>query len=117
MNKLTSQTLQLDELGAGRSGHGIRPLSHFLQALMLSAGLLIMGLISVIATADEPVNINLASAEALAEALQGIGPSKAVRIIEYREAYGPFEHIEELAAVRGIGLDTVEKNRDIIRLQ
>ena len=117
MNKLTSQTLQLNQLGSSRSGHGIHPLSHYLKALMLSAGLLIMGLISVIATADEPVNISLASAEALAEALQGIGPSKAVRIIEYREAYGPFEHIEELAAVRGIGLDTVEKNRDIIRLQ
>ena len=117
MNELTSQTLRLNELGPSRSGHVIHPLSHYLKALMLSAGLLIMGLISVIATADEPVNINLASAEALAEALQGIGPSKAVRIIEYREAYGPFEHIEELAAVRGIGLDTVEKNRDIIRLQ
>ena len=52
MNELTSQTLRLNELGPSRSGHGIRPLSHFLQALMLSAGLLIMGLTSVIATAD-----------------------------------------------------------------
>ena len=34
MNKLTSQTLQLNELGSSRSGHGIHPLSHYLKALM-----------------------------------------------------------------------------------
>ena len=117
MNKLTSQTLQLNELGSSRSGYGIHPLSHYLKALMLSVVRRIMVLRAVIATVKEPVDSSLVSVEALAEALQGIGPSKAVRIIEYREAYGPFEHIEELAAVRGIGLDTVEKNRDIIRLQ
>ena len=67
--------------------------------------------------ATEPVNINLASAEVLAEALQGVGLAKAHRIIEYREAHGPFEHVDELAAVQGIGLATVEKNRGVIRLQ
>ena len=63
------------------------------------------------------MNINLASAEVLAEALDGVGLAKAYRIIEYREAHGPFEHVDELAAVQGIGEATVEKNRDIIRLQ
>ena len=65
----------------------------------------------------EPVNINLASAEAIAEALSGVGLAKANRIVEYREAYGPFEHVDELAAVRGIGQATVEKNRDAILLR
>ena len=43
--------------------------------------------------------------------------ARASRIIEYREAYEPFEHIDEMATVRGIGQATVEKNRDVIRLQ
>ena len=43
--------------------------------------------------------------------------AKASRIIEYREAYEPFEPVDELAAVRGIGHATAEKNRDVIRLQ
>ena len=61
--------------------------------------------------------IQIASAEVLAESLQGVGLAKAHRIVEYREAHGPFEHIDELAAVRGIGSATVEKNRSVIRLQ
>jgi competence protein ComEA len=103
MNTLISNTGLTQELGAMQTGRG-----------SLS---LVMGFTSTLATADEPININLASAEVMAEALHGVGITKAQRIIEYREAHGPFEHIEELAAVRGIGLDTVEKNRDVIRLQ
>ena len=82
-----------------------------------SNGCRIVGLEPPIALAEQPVNINLASAEVLAEALDGVGLAKAYRIIEYREAHGPFEHVDELAAVQGIGEATVEKNRDVIRLQ
>jgi len=78
---------------------------------------LLFGMGPLASWATEPVNINLASAEVLAEALQGVGLAKAHRIIEYREAHGPFEHADELAAVQGIGLATVEKNRGVIRLQ
>lgn len=78
---------------------------------------LLVGMGPLASWANEPVNINLASAEVLAEALQGVGLAIAHRIIEYREAHGPFEHVDELAAVRGIGLATVEKNRGVIRLQ
>ena len=78
---------------------------------------LLVGMGPLASWANEPVNINLASAEVLAEALQGGGLVIAHRIIEYREAHGPFEHVDELAAVQGIGLATVEKNRGVIRLQ
>ena len=44
-------------------------------------------------------------ARVLADALEGVGLAKAYRIIEYREAHGPFEHIDELAAVRASGSD------------
>ena len=84
---------------------------------MLAICSLVLGLSPFASWASAPVNINLASAEVLAESLQGVGLAKAHRIVEYREAHGPFEHIDELAAVQGIGSATVEKNRSVIRLQ
>ena len=117
MEKLTFQKSILDNFGEAQLRRGVQSLRDGLKACILSVGLLVMGLTSLVATAGEPVNINVASAEVLAEALHGVGEKKAIRIIEYREAHGPFEDIAELAAVRGIGLDTVEKNRDVIRLQ
>ena len=84
---------------------------------LVAALFVLLGLNPLNSWADEPININLASAEVLADTLDGVGLAKAHRIIEYREAHGPFEHIEELAAVQGIGMATVEKNRGVIRLQ
>ena len=88
-----------------------------LAAKALAICIVLLGLSPFVSWASEPVNINLASAEVLADSLQGVGLAKAHRIVEYREAYGPFEHIDELAAVQGIGSTTVEKNRSVIRLQ
>jgi competence protein ComEA len=51
------------------------------------------------------VNVNTASADQL-DALPGIGPALAARIIEYRTKNGAFKKIEDLMNVRGIG----EKN-------
>ena len=56
------------------------------------------------------VNINEADAETLASTLDGIGLSKANAIVAYREANGLFYSAEELSAVRGIGMTTIEKN-------
>ena len=66
--------------------------------------------------AAEQVNINTASAEEIAAVLNGVGVSKAEKIVEYRNANGPFVHIDELVNVKGIGLRTVDKNRDAILL-
>lgn len=60
------------------------------------------------------VDINAADAETLAERLHNVGQVKAERIVEYREQHGAFESVDELAAVRGIGLATVEDNRDVM---
>ena len=62
------------------------------------------------------VNINLADAEALAEALNGVGIVRAKAIVSYRKEHGDFATIEELANVRGIGLATVDKNAHLITL-
>jgi competence protein ComEA len=64
-----------------------------------------------------PVDINTASAEQLAEALNGVGQARAEAIVAYREENGGFEHIDELVNVRGIGLRTVDRNRDNITLE
>jgi competence protein ComEA len=48
------------------------------------------------------VNINTAAA-AQFEALAGIGPKMAERIVEYRTKNGPFKKVEELMNVKGMG--------------
>ncbi|NDJ86089.1 MAG: ComEA family DNA-binding protein [Chloroflexi bacterium] len=59
------------------------------------------------------VNINLAD-QAELETLPGIGPSLAGRILDYREANGPFATIEDLENVAGIGSRTIENLRPYI---
>ena len=49
-----------------------------------------------------PVDLNTAGAEKLAE-LPGIGEELARRIVEYREENGPFEQLEDILKVPGIG--------------
>ncbi len=49
-----------------------------------------------------PVNINTASLEEL-DSLQGVGPSTAQKIVDYRTANGPFASIDDIKNVSGIG--------------
>ncbi|MFS8651792.1 MAG: helix-hairpin-helix domain-containing protein [Caldibacillus sp.] len=62
------------------------------------------------------VNINTASREEL-QTLPGIGPQKANAIIEYRESQGPFQTIEEIMNVSGIGEKSFEKLQDLITVK
>jgi competence protein ComEA len=48
--------------------------------------------------------------------LPGIGPSLADRILDYREAHGPFEGLADLRKVPGIGPATLEKLRPRIQM-
>ncbi len=63
-----------------------------------------------------PVNVNTADAETISAELQGVGISKAIAIVEYRQANGPFRSVDDLAMVKGIGERTVEINRKNILL-
>ena len=59
------------------------------------------------------ININTASADEL-QTLNGIGERIAQRIIAYREANGPFDSIDDLTAVSGIGRKKLEAIADAI---
>jgi competence protein ComEA len=79
------------------------------------AALLIALTLSTFAHAEaQPIDINTATAEQLAEFLTGVGEAKAEAIVKYREEHGAFKHPDELVNVRGIGLATVDRNRDRI---
>ncbi len=89
----------------------------YLQAVLAA---LILAFVPVAQAADEAdstteqilqLDINSANAESIANALDGIGLVKAREIVAYREMFGDFHSIDELAEVRGVGMLTVEKNR------
>ena len=63
-----------------------------------------------------PVNVNTADAETISAELKGVGLAKARAIVEYRDKHGPFESVEDLALVSGIGERTLEQNKGDIRL-
>ena len=85
-------------------------LNRFVISLLLSLALCGQAL------AADVVNINTADAATLDEVLLNVGPAKAQAIVEYRRENGAFKSVEQLAMVKGIGLKTVEKNRERITL-
>ena len=82
----------------------------------LFSSLVLSLLLAGAAIAGETVNINTADAPTLDRVLVNVGPAKAQAIVDYRKANGAFKSPEQLAMVKGIGLKTVEKNRDRIAL-
>ncbi|MFD0768073.1 helix-hairpin-helix domain-containing protein [Bacillus sp. CGMCC 1.60114] len=59
------------------------------------------------------IQINTATKEQL-EKISGIGPRKAENIMKYREQHGPFQKVEDLLEVDGIGEKSLEKIKDEI---
>jgi competence protein ComEA len=84
------------------------------QTLLLLKTLALSALLATSAFAAEKVNINTADAKTIDRVLVGVGPSKAEAIVAYRKANGAFKSADQLASVKGIGLATIEKNRDRI---
>ena len=59
----------------------------------------------------ERLNLNTANAAAL-DALPGIGPARAASIVQYRARHGPFQTVEDLEQVPGMGAAAVARLRD-----
>jgi competence protein ComEA len=59
------------------------------------------------------LDLNLADAAAL-EALPGVGPTIASRIIDYRKAHGPFRSVDQLDEISGIGAETLAELRNLV---
>ncbi|MFH1570262.1 MAG: ComEA family DNA-binding protein [Gemmatimonadota bacterium] len=62
--------------------------------------------------APAPVDVNAASAAEL-EGLPLVGPVTAARILEYRQEHGPFQSLDDLRHVPGIGARTLARLRPL----
>jgi competence protein ComEA len=60
-----------------------------------------------------PVHLNTATLEQL-DALPGIGPVTAQKILDYRQKHGAFGSVDELDAIPGIGPARLEQVRDLV---
>ena len=58
----------------------------------------------------EPIDLNQADAEALADNIVGVGPVLAQAIVAYRLENGAFLSAEQLLEVPGLGPKILEKN-------
>ena len=75
---------------------------------------IMLSLITLVSITFGSVDINNASVEELTT-LKGIGKQKAKAIVEYRKEHC-FKTKNDLANVKGIGLKTVEKNKEDIKV-
>ena len=89
-----------------------------LSGLKKAAALVVMQVaLAHSALAAQPVNINKADANTIADSLLNIGDAKAKAIVEYRTKHGAFTKVEQLAEVKGIGEKTLAKNKQYILLK
>jgi competence protein ComEA len=68
---------------------------------------LILTLFMVVA-AFAAINLNTAD-QATLESIKGIGPAKAAAIVEYRDAHGKFNSVDDLLQIKGIGPKLLEQ--------
>ncbi len=88
-----------DKIIASGSRVEVTPDGGYRVAAMSGAQLVTLGL---------PLDLNRATAQDL-DALPGLGPALAQRIVDYRKAHGPFKQIEDLSEVSGIGPQNLQR--------
>lgn len=81
-----------------------------------NSGGVVIGSESAGSSKSSLININTADEKQL-DALPGIGPTLAARIVEYRQANGPFKSIEEVKNVSGIGEKRFADIKDLITVR
>ena len=95
-----------DKTIASGSRVEVTPEGGYRVAAMSGAQLLTLGLV---------IDLNRATAEDL-DAIPGLGPALAQRIIDYRKAHGPFKKIDDLREVSGIGPQNLPKLKPYLGL-
>jgi competence protein ComEA len=75
---------------------------------------LFLGATGIQVQASEKVNLNTATLEELQE-LPGVGEVIAQRIIDYRSE-NPFENVEEIIEINGVGETRYNKIKDLITI-
>jgi len=71
---------------------------------------------SAVSASSSLININSASKEELMQ-LPGIGLTMAERIIQYRKEHGPFQNVEDLQNVKGIGKKKFERIAPFVKVK
>jgi competence protein ComEA len=71
------------------------------------------GSASAVGAAPSKVSLAVATVEQLDE-LPGIGPVTAEKIVDWRQAHGPFTSVDDLDAIPGIGPARIEQLRDLV---
>ena len=79
---------------------------------MIKIACVLLGFLAPLGLLADPIHLNKADAETIANELDGVGAARAQAIVDYRNQYGAFESVEELLNVRGIGEQILEANRD-----
>ena len=95
-----------DQTIASGSRVEVSPDGGYHLAAMSGAKLVTLGL---------PLDLNRATAQDL-DAIPGLGPALAQRIVDYRTAHGPFKKIEDLLEVSGIGPQNLQKLKPYLGL-
>ena len=68
------------------------------------------------AKAESKIDINHANAAVL-QALPGVGPVLAQRMVEWRTAHGRYRTVEDLQEVKGIGKKRLEQLRPLVTVK
>ncbi|TDI12710.1 MAG: helix-hairpin-helix domain-containing protein [Acidobacteria bacterium] len=94
--------------------HFHRSSRHVIAPLVLLSLLVVSLVIPAALAQDVPkVDLNHADQEEL-ESLPGVGPYLAAQILEYRDKLGPFQRVEDLMNVRGIGEKKFQMLKDLV---
>jgi competence protein ComEA len=90
------------------------PLADGEQVLVASRGSPASGAVSASPGANAgPISLSSATAEQL-DTLPGVGPVTAQKIVDYRQAHGPFTSVDGLDAIPGIGPSKLADLRPLV---
>jgi competence protein ComEA len=103
------------ERGAERAGVNFAaPVSDGQQVLVPQRGAVAVGAGSgAVSSSSGPVSLSSATAEQL-DALPGVGPVTAEKIVAYRQQHGAFRSVDELDAISGIGPARIADLRGLV---